>query len=97
VASRPYYAAKQIAGFLGVSMDSFYKRPVRERYYTDPDIALPRPYCAKPLRFDRSAIDAWRGRFHPALAAMAAPANDRDAAPPGRDALARHYAARRGA
>ena len=72
--NRSWYGGKEVANFVGISYDVFCNRRSREvRHRRD---GLPRPYSMRPLRFDKAAIDAWRNRHHPVVAAMAPPAND---------------------
>jgi len=68
---RPYYTAKEVAGFCGVTYAQF--RITREIRHTR-DL-LPRAYCHKPMRFDRASVDVWRLRFHPHFPTLV-PAND---------------------
>jgi hypothetical protein len=64
----PMFSA-EIAERLGVSIDTFYRR--RHRLHCEE--AMPLPICStgRPV-WDRSTMEAWFGRFHPARPAQAA-------------------------
>jgi hypothetical protein len=83
----PHYTAAEVATFVGVEITTFHSRAAREIYHTRD--ALPRPIKNRPLLWERSGMDAWRFRFHPAVAGTAA--NDMTSAPPpSSDAEHRH-------
>lgn len=74
--NRFYYTAAEVArDFAGVSLDVFYR--TREIRHTRD--GLPRPYQLRPMRFQRSSVDAWQSQFHPLLPPSAA--NDAIAPP----------------
>jgi hypothetical protein len=64
----PMFSA-EIAERLGVSVDTFYRR--RPRLHHEESMPLPICSTGRPV-WDRSTMEAWFGRFHPARPAQAA-------------------------
>lgn len=72
---RPY-TARDVCEAIGIKPDTLYR--TRERLHARD--GLPRPITEHPLRWERSTLDAWLTRHHPARPPR--PANDIVAPPP---------------
>ena len=59
----------EIAERLGVSVDTFYRR--RPQLHREESMPLPMCSTGRPV-WDRSTMEAWFGRFHPARPPQAA-------------------------